>query len=144
MDGVLIEDLNAEIKDYNNDNYNDLIFRSGVAARGGNIVQSLVLYSPERKSLNFIKNSENFPNLLYNEKLDCVDAMILTGGVTTSFLKIENDSLNEFANVDQRDGRISVSIIEENGKWKEIKNIKDKSEDVMKRFINFNPIEERK
>ena len=42
------------------------------------------------------------------------------------FLKIVNDSLKEFANVDQRDGRIIAEILDENGKWKEIQNIKDK------------------
>lgn len=93
--------------------------------------------------MNWIKNSENFPNLTYNEKLNCIDACILTGGQTTYFLKIKNNSLKEFANVDQRDGRILAEILDKNGKWKEIKNIKDEPEDF-DRFINFNPIEKRK
>ncbi len=134
--------LHPEIIDFNNDAFNDIIFTSGTAARGGNNVQTLVLYSPKEKSLKWIKNSENFPNLMYNKKLDCIDACILTGGETTYFLKIKNDSLKEFANVDHRDGNITVEILDENGKWKEIKRLKSKSKD-MKRFINYNPIEER-
>ena len=54
---------------------------------------------------------------MYNEKLNCIDAVILTGGQTTYFLKIENDSLKEFASVDQSDGIITAKILEENGKW---------------------------
>lgn len=142
LNGTRIEDLKTEIKDFNNDNFNDVIFTSGMAGRGGNVVQILILYSPKDKALKWIKNSESYPNLMYNKKLDCVDALILTGGETTYFLKIKNDSLKEFANVDHRDGNIIAEILDENGKWKEIKRIKNQSQD-MKRFINYNPIEER-
>ncbi|PKB17299.1 hypothetical protein [Flavobacterium sp. 5] len=143
IEGTRINDLKVEVNDFNNDNIKDILFTSGMAARGGNNVQTLILYSPKNKSLNWIKNSENFPNLMYNEKLDCIDACILTGGQTTYFLKIKNDSLKEFANVDQRDGRIITEILDKNGKWKEIENIKDEPESF-DRFINFNPIEKRK
>ncbi|MEM0575520.1 hypothetical protein [Flavobacterium polysaccharolyticum] len=143
LEAARIENLKTEIFDFNNDNFKDIIFTTGMAARGGNNVQTLILYSPRSKSLNWIKNSENFPNLMYNEKLDCIDSFILTGGQTTYFLKIENDSLKEFANVDQRDGRIIAEIRDVNGKWKEIENIKDESEGF-DRFINFNPIQKRK
>jgi len=142
LNGTRIEDLKTEIKDFNNDNFNDVIFTSGMAGRGGNVVQTLILYSPKDKALKWIKNSESYPNLMYNKKLDCVDALILTGGETTYFLKIKNDSLKEFANVDHRDGNIIAEILDENGKCKEIKRIKNQSQD-MKRFINYNPIEER-
>lgn len=140
VDGDFINKLNYEISDFNNDNSNDLLFVSGTAARGGNVIQTLVLYSDEK--LKWIKNSENYPNLMYNKKLDCIDALILTGGNTTYFLKIENDSLKEFARVDQRDKLITSEILEKNGKWKEISIKKDYSEDI-KRFINYNPIQER-
>jgi len=143
LNAVRVNDLETEIKDFNNDGFNDIIFTSGMAARGGNIIQTLILYSNENQSLNCIKNSEDFPNLMYNEKLNCIDAVILTGGQTTYFLKIENDSLKEFASVDQSDGIITAKILEENGKWKEIKSIKESSENF-DRFIDFNPIEKRK
>jgi hypothetical protein len=79
---------------------------------------------------------------MYNKKLDCIDAFILTGGNTTCFLKIENDSLTEFARVEQRDELITSEVLEKNGKWKELSKVKDYSED-MKRFINYNPLQER-
>ncbi|WP_147275685.1 hypothetical protein [Adhaeribacter pallidiroseus] len=143
LEAVRINELEPEIKDFNNDNFNDIIFTTGMAARGGNIVQTLILYSPNNKSLKWIKNSESYPNLLYNKKLDCIDALILTGGQTTYFLKIENDSLKEFAKVDQRDGRIIAEILDVKREWKEIENIEDTPESF-DRFINFNPIEKRK
>jgi len=77
---------------------------------------------------------------MYNKKLDCIDALVLTGGLTTYFLKIKNDSLKEFARVDQRNGRITSEILDKNGKWQEIKNTKEKFSGF-DRFINFNPIE---
>lgn len=143
LEAERINDLETQVKDFNNDSFKDIIFTTGMAARGGNIVQTLILYSPKTKSLKWIKNSESFPNLMYNKKLDCIDACILTGGQTTSFLKIKNDSLKEFANVDQRDGRIISEILEGNGKWKVIENIRDNPESF-DRFINFKPIEKRK
>lgn len=143
LEAERINDLETEVKDFNNDSYKDIIFTTGMAARGGNVIQTLILYSPKMKALNWIKNSESFPNLMYNEKLDCIDACILTGGQSTFFLKIKNDSLKEFANVDQRDGRIIAEILDANGKWKEIENIKDNPESF-DRFINFKPIEKRK
>jgi hypothetical protein len=142
FEAVRINDLRTEVKDFNNDGFNDIIFTTGMANRGGNNVQTLILYSPKNRSLNWIKNSENFPNLMYNEKLNCIDACILTGGQTTYFLEIENNTLKEFANVDQRNGRIIAEILDVNGKWKEIANIKDNPEGF-DRFINFNPIEKR-
>ncbi|HLO73402.1 MAG TPA: hypothetical protein VK164_05650 [Flavobacterium sp.] len=138
-----INDLDTEIKDFNNDGFKDIIFTTGMAARGGNVIQTLILYSPKNKSLNWIKNSEHFPNLMYNEKLNCIDAFVLTGGQTTNFLKIKNDSLIEFAIVEQREGKIIAEVLDVNGKWKEIENIKD-SPDAFDRFINFKPIEKRK
>lgn len=114
-----------------------------MAARGGNNMQSLILFSSTDKSLKWIKNSERYPNLIYNEKLDCIDSCILTGGQTTYFLKIKGDSLNEFASVDQRDGRVIAEVLDVNGKWKEIANINDDPEGF-DRFIDFDPIEKRK
>lgn len=89
-DSIIIEsdqinNLNTEISDFNNDQLNDIIFTSGTAARGGNKVQTLILYSKEDDKFKWIRNSENFPNLIYNKKLDCIDAFILTGGQTTIF-----------------------------------------------------------
>lgn len=143
LDAERVNDLETRVEDFSNDKFKDIIFTTGIAARGGNNIQSLILYSPASKSLKLIKNSENYPNLLYNDKLNCIDSCILTGGQTTYFLRIKNDNLIEFASVDQRDGRIITEILDTNGKWKEIENIKDVP-DSFDRFIDFNPIEKRK
>lgn len=143
LEAVRINDLETRIEDFNNDHFKDVIFTTGMAARGGNNMQSLILFSSTDKSLKWIKNSERYPNLMYNEKLDCIDSCILTGGQTTYFLKIKGDSLNEFASVDQRDGRVIAEVLDVNGKWKEIANINDDPEGF-DRFIDFDPIEKRK
>ncbi|WP_376777089.1 hypothetical protein [Flavobacterium covae] len=143
LNAVRINNLETRVEDFNNDKLNDIIFTTGMAARGGNNIQSLIIYSQTDKSLKLIKNSENYPNLMYNDKLNCIDSCILTGGQTTYFLRIKNDSLIEFANVDQRDRRIIAEILDTNGKWKEIGNIKDEP-GSFDRFIDFNPIEKRK
>lgn len=145
LDASVLNDLDAKVTDFNNDNFKDIVFTTGDAARGGNVVQTLLLFSPINKSLQWIRNSEQFPNLMYNEKLDCVEALILSGGQTTYFLDIENDSLKEFASVDQRDGRISVKVINKKGKWEEIQNIKDTIDSSdFDRFIDYSPIQKRK
>ena len=143
LENIYFPQLYTEIKDFNNDGFKDIIFTSGTAMRGGNNIQTLILYSPKSKSLNWIKNSEDYPNLLYNKKLDCIDSLVLTGGETTYFLKIKNDSLKEFAKVNHRDGIITSEILESNKKWKVIKSIKDQTRGL-KRFIDYNPIEELK
>jgi hypothetical protein len=143
LDNIDFPKLNPEITDFNNDGFNDIIFTSGTAARGANNVQTLILYDKNDK-LKWMRNSEYYPNLMYNSKLNCIDALIFTGGLTTVFLKIEKDSLKEFAKVEQRDGRIIVKTIDENGKRTEIKNIIDKTKNDFKRFIDFKPLEERK
>lgn len=91
--------LDVEIKDYNNDGYNDFTYSPNVAARGGNTIHSLFIYKPEENRLQLIQNSEEYPNLNYNEKLDCIDSFALYGGSTTSFLQLQDDSLFCFATV---------------------------------------------
>lgn len=139
-----IPNLDVSISDFNADGFPDLLFTSGESARGANVVQTLMLYEPKKQKLRWIKNSELFPNLMYNKELKCVDALIFTGGLTTVFLRLEKDSLIEFAEVDQRDDRITVKKVNANGQEKEIKNIKNKGFSDMTRFINFDPLKERK
>jgi hypothetical protein len=128
------------IKDFNNDGFNDLLITTGTSARGANEIQSLFLFEPKTKSLIHFRNSEEFPNLDYNKELKCLNAWIFTGGLTTVFLRIKTDSLIEFADIDQRDGRIVVTIINKNGVRKEIKNIPDKGFSDFAKFKNFNPL----
>lgn len=143
LSSILVRDLNAELNDYNNDGLNDIIFTSSDAARGGNKMQRLLLFNPRNNKFISVKNSEQYPNLLPNKKLNCIDALIYTGGITTYFLKLEKDSLIEFAKVDQWNNRIIVETIKGNER-KEIKNIIDKTPDEPKRFISYEPLIERK
>ena len=132
--------MNPIFKDFNNDGFNDIIIETATSGRGGNEIQTLYLFQPKTFQLKWIKNSEDFPNLEYNSELNCVNSWVLTGGVTTFFLKIKKDSLIEFAEVDQRDGRIIVSSINKNGQKKEIQNIEDKGFSDFAKFRNYIPL----
>ena len=48
----------------------------------------------------------------------------------------------EFAEIDQRDGRIIVTLIDENGNRKEIKNIAADGYTEFAKFKNFDPLVE--
>ena len=100
----------------------------------------MLIFQPKRNELLWIRNSEQYPNLDYNSKLHCLDALIFTGGLTTLFLKIEKDTLIEFAEVDQRDERIVVTITDTKGNKKEIKNIPNKGFSDMARFRSYDPL----
>lgn len=138
-------DLNANIQDFNNDKFNDITFISGTAARGANEVRRLFIYDDKEKQLISIINSENYPNMLYNDKLNCIDAFLVYGGTSTVFLKIEKDSLAEFASVNSSDGNRTVYEIDKFGKEKLIRNdtLLDE-DDIYIRYKNFNPIEKYK
>lgn len=139
-DGV--SDLNVEIKDFNNDGFKDITYESAVAARGGNIVMTLFIYDPKNKNFIHIKNSERYPNLSYNSKLNCINSLILTGSTTTAFLNIKKDSLDEFGRVDVSD-TIQVEVKDSTGKFKIIqkKPFLGSNEDFYRVFRNYNPLE---
>jgi len=88
-----------------------------------------------------MKNSEDYPNMLYNKKLDCIDAFLVHGGSTTVFLKIEKDSLREFASINL-DDKINIQLVDRNGKRKYLVKDKKSTYDPHTRFTNFSPLEE--
>ncbi|MDW9382902.1 XAC2610-related protein [Chryseobacterium sp. JV558] len=137
-----ITGLDVQISDFNNDGFNDVTYQSGVAGRGGNIVMTLFVYNPKNKDFIHIKNSDNYPNLSFNSKLNCINSLILTGSTTTAFLKIKKDSLYEFARVDVSD-KIVVEEKDSTGKFKiiEEKLFKGNDEDFYKTFRNYKPLE---
>lgn len=120
-----IIDLNDDgeivIQDYNNDGYQDFTYHSFIPARGGNEVRKLFLYSPEKKELIYIRNAENYPNLGYNKYFDCLDAFGLYGGSSSYFLKIESDTLREFARIDLWGNHRTVLTTDKYGKEKIIR-----------------------
>ncbi|MFZ4932005.1 XAC2610-related protein [Chryseobacterium sp. Mn2064] len=137
-----ISDMNVKIGDFNNDGFNDITYQSTIAGRGGNIVMTLFVYDPTNKSFIHIKNSESYPNLTYNAKLNCINSLILTGSTITSFLKIRKDSLEEFARVDVSN-KIIVEEKGNDGKFKVIEEepYKGSGSDFYKVFRNYNPLE---
>ena len=114
-DGVIGCDTN--LSDFNNDGLNDMTIVSAVAARGANEVRRLFIYDKATDRLIEMKNSENYPNMLYNKDLNCIDAFLVYGGSSTVFLKISGDSLKEFASIEAMDG-ITVREFDKYGKGK--------------------------
>ncbi|WP_430816592.1 XAC2610-related protein [Carboxylicivirga sp. RSCT41] len=143
MEKDAITDLSPEFLDYNNDGFNDLTFRNGVAARGSNELRSLFIFDKEKKELVYIKNSDSYPNIRYNAELNCIDAWLIYGGSTTLFLKIESDTLREFAGVSLFDTR-EVFIIDKSGKREILSQELIKDSVVYRRYSNYSPLKENK
>ena len=137
-----ITGLDLVLSDFNNDGFNDLTFKSGVAARGANELRNLFIYDSLNDSLIFIKNSNIYPNLEYNKELDCLDAWLFYAGSSTVFLKLETDSLREFAGVSLLDTR-EVYTIEKNGDRKILSNEIIKDSALYVRYSNYNPLKRK-
>jgi hypothetical protein len=80
-----------QFSDFNNDGFKDLTFISGQAARGANEIRTLLIYDPKKDELIHVKNSADYPNLVYNKRLDCLDAWLFHGATTTVFLELKGD-----------------------------------------------------
>jgi len=137
-----IVSFDPAFSDYNNDGFNDLTFQSEIAARGANELRSLLLFNPKKKTLDLIRNSNHYPNLLYNKTLHCLDAMAYYGGSSTRFLKIEGDSLREFAGVSSSGGIREVYTIDRKGQQTIIRRDSIADEDQFIRYSNFKPLKE--
>lgn len=127
-----------EVKDFNNDGFGDLTFISSTAARGANEIRTLFIYSKDRDELLHIKNSEDYPNLAYNKKLDCIDSWMFHGATTTVFLRIEGDELKDFASVDTGD-ELVVTVTDKRGRTREISRKKMHHDDIFTRYSTFDP-----
>jgi hypothetical protein len=128
------------IVDFNNDSFNDITFISGTAARGANEIRRLFIYDNQKQELVSIINSQDYPNMLYNKELDCIDAFLVYGGCSTVFLNISGDSLKEFASVELFDG-LTVSTYDKKGKEKVIlQDTTNKAGYI--RYKNFRPLKE--
>jgi len=135
-DGVT--DCNPTVEDFNNDGLKDLTYESQVAARGANEVRKLFIYDKDEDELVYIKNSENYPNLAYNKKLNCVDAWAFHGSTTTIFLRIERDMLKKFASVHTGLERM-VTVTRKDGTEVIIRREPMNEEDIYTRYSTFNP-----
>ena len=128
------------ISDFNNDNFNDITIISGTAARGANEIRRLFIYDNQKQELISIVNSPDYPNMLYNKELDCIDAFLVYGGCSTVFLNIDGDSLKRFASVELFDG-LTVSTYDRKGKEKIIMTDKTNKAGYI-RYKNFRPLKE--
>ncbi|QGK75471.1 hypothetical protein [Flavobacterium sp. SLB02] len=137
-----ITNCDAELTDFNNDGFNDLTFQSSVAARGANEIRKLLIFDLSKKEFVLMKNSDHYPNLQYNELLNCVDAWLVYGGSSTVFLKIEKDSLREFAGVSLDNDNREIYTIDKKGKHKTVKKEFVKDLEVYTRYKNYNPLTE--
>ncbi|RSK48312.1 hypothetical protein EI291_11325 [Hymenobacter rigui] len=132
--------IDPVITDFNGDGLNDVTYVSDVAARGSNEIRRLFIYRRESHDLMLVKNSELYPNMLYNKELKCIDALLLHGGCTTVFLKLVNDSLKATASVELSDS-VYVKTYDEGGREKS-KVVRAAGDDEFIRYKNFNPLEE--
>ena len=129
-----------EISDFNNDKSNDFTYVSTLAARGANQVRRLFIYDKINDQLIYIKNSDEYPNLLYNNELNCIDAFLVYGGCETVFLKLHGDKLVEFASVELSDG-LTVTTYDTKGKEKVIYRNK-KIKGGYTRYKNYKPLKQ--
>jgi len=131
-------EFKPNISDFNNDKFNDINFISATAARGSNEVRRLFIYEPKKQELISILNSQDYPNMLYNKELDCIDAFLIHGASTTVFAKISGDSLKTFANVQNSIDFHTINLIDKNGNQRELYKVKSKEDYI--RFKNFKPL----
>jgi hypothetical protein len=136
IDGYPVCD--PQLKDFNNDSLHDLTLVSNVAARGANEVRTLFIYDRHKDELVYIKNSANYPNLEYNEKLNCLTSWMFHGTTTTVFLTLEGNRLREIASVNT--GKELIVSIVENGKTREIRREKMNEEDIYTRYTTYDPV----
>lgn len=134
-----MQGLLPNITDFNNDNFNDITFISAQAARGANEVRRLFVYDDYKRALISIVNSEDYPNMLYNKELNCIDAFLFHGGTSTVFARIKGDSLKEFASV-HNDSHRTVYEVDKFGKDKLLRRDKINPEDVYIRYMNYKPL----
>lgn len=135
-----ISGCDTKLSDFNNDRLNDMTIVSSVAARGANEVRRLFVYNKSVDKLIEMKNSENYPNMLYNKDLNCIDAFLVYSGSSTVFLKINGDSLKEFASVEAMDG-ITVREFDKYGMEKIIFQDTTNKADYI-RFKTYIPLKE--
>ena len=124
-----LADLDPKIEDFNNDGLRDITFVSNTAARGANVVRTLLIYDKINDTLIHIKNSEAYPNLSYNEALNCIDSWMFHAATTTVFLKLDGDMLREFASVGTG-SQLVVTVIGKDGREREIRRQKMKEDDI--------------
>ncbi|WP_278551166.1 XAC2610-related protein [Elizabethkingia bruuniana] len=128
-------------EDLNNDGYNDLKISYAQAARGANEIEKLFIFNPKTEKLTEIINSQEYPNLHYNARRNCITSYMFYGGNATYFLHIKQNRLEGFGKVEfSNDSIYSYKI--KNKKEILLKKEAYKSNDGAVFFSNFDPVEE--
>nr|WP_199161841.1 hypothetical protein [Elizabethkingia sp. ASV34] len=128
-------------EDLNNDGYNDLKISYAQAARGANEIEKLFIFNPKTQKLTEILNSQEYPNLHYNARRNCITSYMFYGGNATYFLHIKQNKLEGFGKVKfSNDSIYSYKI--KNKKEILLKKEAYKSNDGAVFFSNFDPVEE--
>ena len=131
-------EFEPNIADFNNDKFNDITFISATAVRGSNEVRRLFIYNNQKQELVSIVNSHDYPNMLYNNKLNCIDAFMIHGSATTVFAKLSGDSLKTFATVQNSEEYHTINLIDKNGNERTLYKVKSKG--VFIRHKSFKPL----
>lgn len=108
----LIGGIQPVIEDFNSDGKKDIHCWLSAAARGSNQVRRLFIYSPSGDSLIHIVNSYEYPNMVYNSRLNCIDALLIHGCSSQVFGRISGDSLVDIAYLETRDNHTAVNKVD--------------------------------
>ena len=128
-------------EDLNNDGYGDLKISFAQAVRGSNSIEKVLMFDPRKQQLVEILNSQEYPNLHYNQSRNCLSSYAFYGGTSTYFLKIKKNMLEEFGRVDYSNDTVqSFRII--NGKEILLQKRSYKSTDAAVFFSDFDPLKE--
>ena len=128
-------------EDVNNDGYNDVKISFAQAARGANEIEKLFIFNPKLQKLIEIVNSQEYPNLHYNSKRNCINSYMFSGSNTTLFFNLRNNKLENFARVEfYNDSVYSYKI--RNNQEILLKKKAYQSSDAATFFSDFDPITE--
>lgn len=131
--------IEGVVTDLDHDGLGDLTFRCGIAARGANEHRRIWVYDEDRKDLVPIGAWQNYPNIRYNKRLDCLDAFLVYGGCSTIFLKISGDSLKKIASVDLFEG-LTITTFDDQDRGTVIREDPNYEGGYI-RFVDFDPLE---
>lgn len=127
--------------DVNGDSYKDVLIKSLLPARVSNDVRKLFLYNPKINDFIFITNSEKYPNLNWNSRLKTIEASFFSGGFTQVFLKLQQDTLYDYAYIDVFGDSITIEERSKSGEFIVLrKNTIDK-DSLSFGYLNYNPLE---
>lgn len=135
----LIRGIQPVLDDFNGDGRLDFHCWDHEAARGANNVRKLFVYSKSGDSLIRIRNSRAYPNMVYNKRLNCIDALLYTSCSAQAFGRIQGDSIVDFAYLECGDNETRIYSVE-NGYPTLIRTDSSELSHCYSRFVNYSPL----